>query len=895
MRSSAEFTLRATPCLAALALTCPVASQAGGAANLAVAASPSASYVSGDTTLEALHDGAEPARSSDARHRTYGNWNRTGTQWVQYDWPEPVHTGEIEVYWWDDHRGVRLPDACRLLQWDGERFVPVEEPEGLGVEADRFNRTTFQPVWTTRLRLEIDGNGGFSTGVIEWRVMDAGDSPRFPPRVSAGTDRFVVRGSRTQLRGQVSVQGGDGTDVQHRWTMASGPGEVTFDQPDAVDTPVAFSSPGTYELTLTSSDGGPPGTDSVMVEVVSPPAGDPLLEVPTLRFNLDSPLWRHRARALVTRWIPHCIERISDPELKEGGLNNLLDAAAKLAGKPHGEHRGYVFSNAWVFNVIESMCVALLLDPAGDVEVAEAQQAMRDTLEAWIPRVLAAQEPDGYFQTAFTLSDRTRWSPRHRADHEGYVAGYFLEAAIAHHRLTGGADRRMYDAALRLADCWVEHIGPSPRQPWYDGHQGMELALVRFGRYVNEVEQEDRGGPYLALAKFLLDCRDGGSEYDQSHVPVTEQYEAVGHAVRAVYSYAAMAEVALETGDPAYQGAVASLWDNIVNRKYYLTGGIGSGETSEGFGPDYSLRHHGYCESCSSCGMIFMQHALNRTHADARYADLYEETLYNALLGSIDLEGGHFYYQNPLVEGRRRYAWHVCPCCVGNIPRTLLMLPTWMYVKGRDALYVNLFIGSTATVGDIAGTDVEIVQATDYPWKGEVALTVNPARPARFRLCIRSPQRDVSELYDAEPTADGIVSVRLNDEVVPSPRVERGYLVLERTWRSGDRVEFALPMAAQRVQADPKVASTRGMTALRYGPLVYNVETVDQDLDAELSPKAPLRPVWDPDLLGGAVKLTGSWSDGSPLLAVPHYARMNRLPSEENSDDPRSAVWISSP
>src|SRR6476469_10474549 len=230
---------------------------------------------------------------------------------------------------------------------------------------------------------------------------------------------------------------------------------------------------------------------------------------------------------------------------------------------------------------------------------------MRATLEKWIPIILAAQMPDGYLQTAYILADRKvwpqRWSPEHRGNHEGYVAGYFIESAINHYTLTNGKDLRLYNAAKKLADCWVANIGPGKKE-WYDGHQEMEQALVRFGRFVNDMEgKKSHGDSYIALAKFLLDNRKGGSEYDQSHVPVQQQYEAVGHAVRAVYTYSGMADVAVETHDVDYQSAVKSLWNNIVHRKYYVTGGVGSGETSEGFGPNYSLRNESYCESCSSC------------------------------------------------------------------------------------------------------------------------------------------------------------------------------------------------------------------------------------------------------------------------------------------------------
>ena len=243
-----------------------------------------------------------------------------------------------------------------------------------------------------------------------------------------------------------------------------------------------------------------------------------------------------------------------------------------------------------------------------------------------------------------------------------------------------------YNAAKKLSDCWAGHIGPAPKQAWYDGHQQMEQALVRFGRFVNEIERApgSKTGPgdrYIALAKFLLDCRKDGTEYDQSHLPVQQQYEAVGHAVRAVYTYSGMADVAVETHDVDYQSATRSIWDNLVNKKYYLTGGVGSGETAEGFGPDYSLRNDGYCEACSSCGEIFFQWKLHLAYHDAQYADLYEQTLYNAVYGSLDLAGKNFYYDNPLDEHTARYPWHNCPCCVGNIARTMLMLPTWAYSR----------------------------------------------------------------------------------------------------------------------------------------------------------------------------------------------------------------------
>jgi DUF1680 family protein len=551
-----------------------------------------------------------------------------------------------------------------------------------------------------------------------------------------------------------------------------------------------------------------------------------------------------------------------------------------------------VFSNAWVYNTIESICIALMIDPQGDREIIKAQKAMKPALEDWIPKILAAQEADGYLQTVFTLTDREHFSPKHRSDHEGYVAGYFLDCAVAHYLLTNKTDARLYNAAKKLADCWYDNIGPAPKKKWYDGHQAMEIGLVRFGRFVSDVEGRGKGDKYIELAKFLLDCRRNGHKYDQSHLPVIQQYEAVGHAVRAVYSYAGMADVAMETGNVDYHSAVMSLWDNIVNKKYYVTGGVGSGETSEGFGPDYSLRHNAYCESCSSCGEIFFQHKLNMTYHDARYADLYEETLYNALLGSMDLAGKNFYYQNPLDARGPRYEWHGCPCCVGNIPRTLLMLPTWMYVKSDSAIYVNLFLGSTVTVEDVAGTDVEMVQATDYPWSGDVSITVNPAAAKKFSIMVRMPNRSVSNLYTALPECNGITSISVNGSAI-TPAVKKGYVVITRKWKAGDKITLTLLMKVQRVKGSDRIAATTGRVALRYGPLIYSVESIDQDLDNVLNPATPLAAKWMKDFLGGVMVIEGAWADGAKLTAIPNYARNNRTGSDQRQRSAlSSSVWL---
>jgi len=535
-----------------------------------------------------------------------------------------------------------------------------------------------------------------------------------------------------------------------------------------------------------------------------------------------------------------------------------------------------------------------MVDPQGDKDIIAAQEKMKATLEKWIPIILAAQEPDGYLQTAYTLRDparwKDRWAPETRGNHEGYVAGYFLESAINHYTLTEGKDRRLYDAAKKLADCWASNIGPGKKE-WFDGHQEMEQALVRFGRFVNDMEDNGRGDAYIKLSKFLLDCRKNGSEYDQSHVPVQKQYEAVGHAVRAAYCYSGMADIAAETGDVDYQSAVMSLWDNIVNKKYYVTGGIGSGESAEGFGPNYSLGNDAYCESCSSCGLIFFQYKMNLAYHDAKYADLYEETMYNALLGSIDMDGRNFFYDNPLSTSITRYPWHTCPCCVGNIPRTLLMIPTWTYVKGKDGLYINMFIGSTIKVKKVAGTDIEMIQNTDYPWSGKVSVIVNPVSSKAFTVYIRIPDRSTSLLYTCLPAVNGLKSLSVNGKSIKVV-ADKGYAVIKRIWKKGDRIDFELPMEIQTITADPEIEADKGRVALRYGPMIYNVEKADQpDIDKYIG-TGPLKTEWRKDLLGGVMVIKGQWDDGSQLTAVPDYARCNRIAQPSERSAPQSVVWI---
>lgn len=848
--------------------------------NVALFATPSTSFVSGHETLDAINDGYEPRSVGDHGHGAYGNWPQSGTQWVEYQWSLPIHTNKIDVYWWDDGRGVRLPVACRLLYWDGAGFASVRQPDGLGVAGGRFNTTTFAEVTTTRLRLEFDSNQKSSTGIIEWKVYDAGKSPKFAPRVVAGPDRVTVLPAKTYLSGTTR-----GPVQSLAWRKAEGPAPVTFADPHAAETTAEFTAPGLYVLELTAANGDRSTTDRLNVRVDAPAPKTHLQPLATAAYTVDSPLWTKRIKQQIVNWIPHCIAQLSTPGLKEGGFENFVEAGNKNAGRPHKPHFGPPWANAYTLNTVEAMCLALLVDPQGDEELLRAQAAIRARLDEWIPLILAAQERDGYLQTRFTLGtpgERDKPAPRwtHVGDHEGYVAGYFIDAAVAHYWLTGGRDRRMYDAARKLADCWDSHIGPAPKKSWYDGHEELEQALVRLARLVDDVEGARQGDRYVRLSKFLLDCRRGGDSYDQCHLPIVQQYEALGHAVRAAYCCSAIADVAMETGDPEYHSTAKSLWNNIVNAKYYVTGGIGSGETSEGFGRDFSLPNNAYSETCADCGLLFFGHKMNLAYAHAGFADIMEETLYNAILGSVDLPAKNFTYTNPLDQGYARYPWHVCPCCVGNIPRTLLMLPTWMYARSGDDLFVNLYIGGTVRVGP----DLTITQRTEYPWKGVVDLLIKEAAPKTFALRLRVPNRNASALYRATPEVAGIIALRVNDKPV-TPELQDGYAVVRREWKSGDTVRLELPLGVQRVRADERIAADRGRVALRYGPLIYNIESVDQKVDGTLPAKAALNTQWEPELLGGVLTIRGKFGDDKPLMAIPNYARNNR--------GGRSIVWIS--
>ena len=848
--------------------------------NLAVAAAPQTSYVSSWETLSAISDGFVPANSADHSHGAYGNWPQTGVQWVEYDWPIPINACMMDVYWWQDNQGIYAPASCSVQYWNGSSFVLVSNPSGLGVALNQYNTTTFDPVTTTRLRLSIQSDAsGHSTGILEWRVYAAGGSPtNFPPVVDAGVDRDVIVAGNTYLSGSVQDDGAVLATPTVTWSKLSGPGTVTFSNANVLNTTASFPTPGAFVLQLSAYDGQYTSTGTVNVAVAPVFSATHLLPVYVTPYTITSPLWRYRLNRALTNWIPHLYAQLNNPNLAQGNINSFIQTSNKLAATAYTVPSVDPWADAYTLNTVEAMCCALTYDAQGDPVVIAAQNSFRTNLNYWIPIILAAQESDGYLHTYTTLRGLTRWS--NNSLHEGYVGGYFIEAALAHFLMTGRSDPTMYNAAKKLADCWCNNLGPG-KNTWYDGHENMEQALVHLARFMNEYEGAGTGQKYIALAKFLMDCRGNGSTYDQSQAPVIQQYEAVGHAVRAVYLYSGMEDVAMETGDVNYQSAALSLWDNLVNKKYYVTGGVGSGETSEGFGVNYSLPNNSYCETCAGCGTLFFFHKLNLAYEDAKYADLMENVLYNEILGSLNDPASTIFYPNPLTGGARA-SWTGVPCCYGNAARTLFELPTWIYARSSDAIYVNLFIGSTVAIPAISGTTVQMVQITDYPWTNHVTIVVNPAVPTNFTLNIREPSRTWSQLYTPTPAISGFTSIQLNGAPI-IPVITNGYATITRTWTAGDKVDLVLPLTVQRIKAGSKVAADVGLVALQYGPLIYNIESADQSTGLILNPAAPLS-VQYTNILGGFLKITGVWTNGAVLTAIPNYAHLNRGGT--------SAVWF---
>jgi DUF1680 family protein len=460
-------------------------------------------------------------------------------------------------------------------------------------------------------------------------------------------------------------------------------------------------------------------------------------------------------------------------------------------------------------------------------------------VDSVIDIIATAQEPDGYLYTARTQNPADphhwagdkRWVKEEDLSHELYNLGHMIEGAVAHWQATGS--RKFLDIARRYADVVCKEVGPNPGQACVvPGHQIAEMALCRL--YLATGEKK-----YLDEAKFLLDYRGKTQikqEYSQSHQPVVDQKEAVGHAVRAAYMYAGMADVAALTGDQGYINAIDRIWDNIVTKKLYITGGIGATSSGEAFGKNYELPNmSAYCETCAAIGNVYVNYRLFLLHGDSKYFDVLERTLYNGLISGVSLEGNGFFYPNPLesMGQHQRQAWFGCACCPSNICRFIPSLPGYVYAVKDKNVYVNLFL-SNKTELTVGKKKVALSQQTNYPWDGDITITIDKNNVGRFALKIRIPgwvkgKVVPSDLYSY---ADGkrlgyLISVN-NQQLYPEIH---DYITIDRQWKKGDKVQIHFDMEPRVVRANNKVEADRGMVAVERGPLVYCAEHPDNDFD----------------------------------------------------------------
>lgn len=462
-------------------------------------------------------------------------------------------------------------------------------------------------------------------------------------------------------------------------------------------------------------------------------------------------------------------------------------------------------------------------------------------LDSIIDIIGKAQEPDGYLYTARTQNPNNphfwagskRWEKEEDLSHELYNLGHMVEGAVAHWQATGS--RKFLDIAIRYADCVVREVGPNNGQACVvPGHQIAEMALCKL--YLATGNKK-----YLDEAKFFLDYRgktDIKQEYSQSHLPVLQQDEAVGHAVRASYMYAGMADVAALTGDTAYIHAIDRIWDNIVEKKLYITGGIGATNNGEAFGANYELPNmSAYAETCAAIGNVYVNYRLFLLHGDSKYFDVLERTLYNGLISGVSMDGGGFFYPNPLesMGQHQRQAWFGCACCPSNICRFLPSLPGYVYAVKDNDVYVNLFLANSSSL-KVNNKSVKLSQQTNYPWDGDITISINENKAGNFNLKIRIPgwlkgQPVPSDLYYYSDNKRLSYTAKVNGEDVPTTLTSDGYLTIPRKWKKGDKVSLHFDMEVRTVRVNNKVEADRGQVSFERGPIVYCAEWPDNDFD----------------------------------------------------------------
>lgn len=631
--------------------------------------------------------------------------------------------------------------------------------------------------------------------------------------------------------------------------------------------------------------------------------GDEIRPVPFRDVTVTDSFWSKRLEANRAVTVRHVLDECE----RTGRIANFVAAGKALADhapQPGGMH-GYFFNDSDVYKAIEGAAVLLATKPDPELEAR---------CDAIIALIAKAQEPDGYLYTSRTIMDPAnlppggpeRWSDM-GGGHELYCAGHLYEAAVAYAAATGKT--ALLDIARRNADLVAKVFGPQGN-PRPCGHPEVEIGLAK----LFESTHDQR---YLDLLRFFIDTRgraDRGrglyGEYAQDHAPVLEQGEAVGHAVRLAYLQSGLLELARLDQDDRYRQASERIWQDIVARKLYLTGGIGSQGNNEGFGAPYELANgSAYNETCAAIAFVLWNERLFLATGDARYVDVLERTLHNGALAGVGLGGDRFFYPNPLEasSGRQRTPWFDCACCPPNVVRFLASMPGLIYATGERELYVNLYVASDAKA-TVAGVPVAIRQTGDMPYGGEVRLAIEPERPVDFALRLRLPGWARGEivpggLYRTLGEAAAPIAITLNGAPVDY-RTEHGYAVIDRRWTKGDRVDLVLPLQVLEVVADDRVAADRGRVALERGPLVYCLEQVDQAGRSPLGAVVDTTKEWtlgDPmPELGGARPLRGSvrgaertvdgkvkTGEPAPAVAIPYCLWANRGPGA-------MAVWLAS-
>ena len=595
-------------------------------------------------------------------------------------------------------------------------------------------------------------------------------------------------------------------------------------------------------------------------------AGYPITPIPFTSVNVTDQFWGQRLKASREVTIPLAFSKCEET----GRYRNFEKAAHPSADYTF---RGLVFDDTDVYKTIEGAAYSLQTFP---------DKRLENYVDSVIAIVAAAQEADGYLYTPRTMNPeqkdvrrigKCRWDKEEQGSHELYCLGHMIEGAVAYYQATG--KRKFLDVAIRFADCADRELGDGEgKRSIVPEHQIAEMALVRL--YLATGEKR-----YLKLAKFFLDRRGKEKrtgfwlkdDYDQMHKPVVEQDEAVGHAVRATYMYAGMADVAALTGDSAYIKAVDRIWENIVSKKMYLTGGIGSTRPGESFGKNYELPNlTAYCETCAAIGNVYLNHRLFLLHGESKYYDVVERTLYNGLLSGVSLGGDSFFYPNPLeADGKykfnadntlERQPWFGCACCPSNICRFIPSVPGYVYAVKDRAVYVNLFMGNDSEL-KVDGRRLRVRQTTRYPFEGNVRLEISPRGKQQLDLKIRIPgwacgEVVPSDLYTFADKRQTGYTVTLNGVKVEDATMENGYLTISRVWKKGDVVELDFDMQPRMVRANKQVEADRNLVAVERGPLVYCAEGADNDFDIQgllLSDAPTFETVNRPDLLNGITVL----------------------------------------